>query len=444
MTKLNILLVIPRYETYGGNGKYVMPLGILYVSSYLKKSNIANVYTLNMNHHEGSEEEILKYYFKTFNIQILGIGGLSGEFADINRIARLTKTINSQIKIIVGGGVITADAETAMQAFGIADFGVIGEGEITIIELLKAINNEVPIEEISGLIFLKNGNFIKTEARKEIENLDILPFPDYEGFNYKEYLETNPDMSDEGKKYTQVSIIGGRSCKYNCTFCFHPSGSTYRQRSLDSIFKEIDYLTSNYEISYIALREELFATDNQRVIEFCNRICHYDFDWSIQLRVDSINSELVDILRNTRCRYVFVGIESAHDTVLKSMRKGINLQQIEYALNLLSEAGLNSRSGIIFGDKAETFETVMWTYNWYKNNKSNYRMFLDMIIAFPGSKLYIDACQNGIIPDTVQFLKDGCPIVNTSRLNDVEFDKLIKLVEKENHRTYTVKKYINN
>lgn len=83
-------------------------------------------------------------------------------------------------------------------------------------------------------------------------------------------------MSDEGKKYSQVSVIGGRSCKYNCTFCFHPSGTTYRQRSLDSIFAEIDYLIEHYEISYIALREELFATDNRRVADFCKRMEKYD------------------------------------------------------------------------------------------------------------------------------------------------------------------------
>lgn len=441
MISINVLLVIPRYETYGGNGRYVMPLGILYVSSYLKKSGVSNVYTLNMNHQQGSEKELLKYYFDTYNIQIIGFGGLSGEFIDLYRIMKITKSINPEIKIIVGGGIITADAETAMQAFEIADYGVIGEGEKTIVELLKALSEEVEIKNIAGLIYNENGKFVKTKARDEFQNLDDLPFPDYEGFDYGEYLETNPDTSDEGKKHTQISVIGGRSCKYNCTFCFHPSGSKYRQRSLDSIFKEIDYLTSNYKVSYIALREELFATDNERVAEFCKRVNAYDFDWSIQMRIDSINPQLIEILRGTRCRYVFVGIESAHNNILKSMRKGITQQQIEKALTLLSEAGLNSRSGVIFGDKMETMETALWTYNWYKKYKNYFRMFLDMIIAFPGSNLYVDACKNRIISNPVQFLKDGCPIVNLSKLNDAQFAELVTLIEQENGRNYFVKKY---
>ena len=294
---------------------------------------------------------------------------------------------------------------------------------------------------MDGLIIRKNKKLLMTHKRKEILDLDSLPFPDYEGFKYGEYLRHNPDMSDEGKKYSQVSVIGGRSCKYNCTFCFHPSGTTYRQRSLDSIFAEIDYLVEHYDISYIALREELFATDNRRVADFCERMEKYDFDWSIQLRIDSINKELVDLLRGTRCRYVFVGVESANNEVLKSMRKGITLEQIENALDMLSDAGLNSRSGVIFGDTVETYETAMFTLDWFQKNCNRYRMFVDMIIAFPGSTLYKRACLSGVIPDPVKFLQDGCPIVNVSKMDNRQFADLIHQIEKVNYRKYNVKYY---
>ena len=310
-------------------------------------------------------------------------------------------------------------------------------------ELLVALTkgNDADAEQVDGLIIRKGDRLKVTLKRKEIIDLDSLPFPDYEGFNYGEYLKANPDMSDEGKKYSQVSVIGGRSCKYNCTFCFHPSGTTYRQRSLDSIFAEIDYLVEHYNISYIALREELFATDNRRVADFCKRMENYDFDWSIQLRIDSINQELVDLLKGTRCRYVFVGVESASDEVLKSMRKGINLEQIETALDMLKDAGLNSRSGVIFGDTVETYATAMFTLDWFTQNCNRYRMFVDMIIAFPGSTLYKRACRLGAIPDPVQFLQDGCPIVNVSKMDNREFADLVHKIEKVNCRKYNVKYY---
>lgn len=410
MEKLNVLYVIPRYETYGMANHYVMPMGILYVSAYTKKANIANIFTLNLNHESGEEFDILSSFITAHNIDVFGTGGLSGEYQDIARLVMFARKIKQNIIIIVGGGIMTADPTSTMQALPEADYGIIGEGELTIVELLETLTFHKDISSINGIIYRQKSGLKVTNRRNEIKDLDSLPFPDYKGFKYGEYLKYNPDLSDEGKKYSQVSVIGGRSCKYNCTFCFHPSGSTYRQRSLNSIFSEIDYLIANYPISYVALREELFATDNIRVAEFCNRIEKYNFDWSIQLRIDSVNQELVDLLKNTRCRYVFVGVESANNEVLRSMHKGINLKQIENALEMLRIAGLNSRSGVIFGDSAETYNTAMFTLDWFKANHEKYRMFVDMIISFPGSALYKRACMSGIIPDPVQFLKDGCPI----------------------------------
>lgn len=439
--KRNILYVIPRYQTYGMEGHYVMPMGILYVSAYVKRSGIANVHTLNLNHIEGVESEILRSYIKRYEIDFVGVGGLSGEYSDLARIVSYVNLIDPNVIIQVGGGIMTADPEATMKAMPDVDFGIIGEGEQTSVELIEAITLGRDIANIDGIIYRDENGLKITSQRVEIEDLDSLPFPDYEGFNYAEYLKQNPDLSDDGKKYSQVSVIGGRSCRYNCTFCFHPSGSKYRQRSLDSIFREIDYLVDNYEISYIALREELFATDNERVRQFCDRVKNYNFDWSIQLRIDSINKELVEMLKDTRCRYVFVGVESADDSVLKSMRKGITLSQIEEALDMLKDAGLNSRSGVIFGDSIETIESAQFTLDWFIKNNEKYRMFVDMIIAFPGSVLYKRACKKKIIPDSVQFLKDGCPIVNLSKMSDDEFDSLVGKIEKINYRKYNVKHY---
>ena len=426
--KLNVLYVIPRYETYCMANHYVMPLGILYVSAYVKRAGVAHVHTLNLNHVEGKEFDILASCLTNHQINVVGLGGLSGEYTDISRMAQYVKRINRETYVVVGGGIMTADPKTTMKAMPEVDFGIIGEGELTMTELLAALGTGSNVELVNGLIIRKGSVLKVTPRRKEIVDLDSLPFPDYEGFNYGEYLKANPDLSDEGKNYSQVSVIGGRSCKYNCTFCFHPSGATYRQRSLDSIFAEIDYLVEHYDISYIALREELFATDNRRVADFCRRVKLYDFDWSIQLRIDSINQELVDLLKDTRCRYVFVGVESASDVVLRSMRKGITLKQIEAALDMLKEAGIHSRSGVIFGDTAETYDTALFTLDWYKQHCDRYR-------------IYKRACSSGIITDPVKFLQDGCPIVNASKMDNRQFSDLVCKIEKVNSRKYNVKYY---
>ena len=438
--KPNVLLIVPRYFSTQVCG-YIMPLGLLYVSSSLKKSGVANVYTLNLNHQD-NVEQVLRDIILCKSIDIVGTTGISGQFIEVYPLLKMVKEIKPSIVTVVGGGMITADPVPAMEAFdSLADFGVIGEGENTVSELINAISLDLDKASVNGIIYQEHGDWIITERREDIDDLDSIPFPDYEGFDYDKYLETNDEV-ENGIKYSPVAIIGGRSCKYNCTFCFHPSGSKYRQRSLDSIFLEIDYLVSHYNVNYIALREELFSSDVTRVVDFCERMKSYPLVWSIQLRVDCINDEIVNALVNSNCRYIFLGIESADNRILKSMRKKITIEQVEYALNLTISAGLDTRSTIIFGDSEESMETADNTINWWLENRKKSSIALDMIIAFPGSTIYKVARKNGRIPDPVRFLKDGCPIINLSRnMTDNEYKELVTRISRYNGMSYNIHDY---
>lgn len=422
--KPNVLLIVPRYFSTPVCG-YIMPLGILYVSAAIKASGVCNVFTVNLNHQEEDDETVLRRLIDSNCIDIIGTTGISGQFIEVYPLLQLIKNMYPDIVTIVGGGMITADAEVAMHAFeNLADYGVIGEGEITDVELIDTLANGGDMTKVQGLIFCDNGKWIRTARRPDIMDLDSLPLPDYEGFDYDKYLATNGEYND-GVKYSPVAIVGGRSCKYNCTFCFHPSGSKYRQRSLDSIFAEIDYLIEHFPVNYIALREELFASDLQRVLDFCHRIKDYPLVWSIQLRVDSVCPEMVKALKVSGCRYIFLGIESADNEVLRSMRKHITIEQVEYALDLCISAELDTRSTIILGDVIESNESANRTITWWKEHKHRSSIDIGMIIAFPGSALYNQARKNGRIPDPVKFLHDGCPILNLSqRMDNDDYEKL--------------------
>ena len=441
-SKPNVLLVVPRYFSTQVCG-YIMPLGILYVSAALKASGVANVYTVNLNHQEETDDVVLSRIIAENKIQIVGSGGISGQFIEVLPLMKLIKQINPDVITVVGGGMITADAVPAMDAFeGCVDYGVIGEGEQTIVELVNSLNYKTPIKDVNGLIYKKQQGWEITSRREDTLDLDSLPLPDYAGFDYDKYLSANGEI-ENGIKYSPVAVIGGRSCKYNCTFCFHPSGSRYRQRSLDSIFFEIDYLISHYNVNYIALREELFAADEQRVLDFCDRMKNYpSLVWSIQLRVDSVTERMVRALKESNCRYVFLGIESADNRILKSMRKNITIEQVEHALELTINAGLDTRSTIILGDEVETIETAYKTINWWLEHKKASSIVIDMIIAFPGSTLYKNARKNGRIPDPVKFLNDGCPIINLStHMSDEEYLKLVGDISRHNKIKYNVCNY---
>lgn len=416
MKKLNHLLIIPRFVDRIGEW-YIFPLGIAYISSCLKKEGF-NVFTLNLNSEEGSIYDILKREIEKNDIDIVATGGLSFQYNAINIIVETAKKIKKNLITIVGGGIITSAPEASMQALKYVDYGVIGEGEITICELSHAIEETNGIDKVRGIIYKEKDDCFITSPREEVKDLDSIPYPDYEGFDFKKIMSVAPSMHGINEM-NAITMISSRSCPYRCTFCFHSSGNRFRQRSLDNFFYELDYLVSEYGVKYIFIADELFAYDMKRVKEFCQRIKQYDIKWWAQFRVSEITPGLVKLLKDSNCVTIGFGIESADNRILKSMKKGITIEQTEKALKLVYEAGITIQGGFIFGDKEETLETATNTLNWWKEH-AHYGLSLNFITAFPGTEIYQYARNKGIIEDEVEFIKQGCPTVNLSKMSKEE------------------------
>lgn len=441
INKLNYLLVMPRLVRNTRDG-YGFPLGIAYVSSSMKKAGF-NVTTLNLNHCDGTLYDNLKKRFVNDNINVVMTGALSAQYDMVRPIVETAKKINKNVLTVLGGGIITSDSIVAMEALEDVDVGIIGEGEITSVELCHTLEYGGNLATVDGLIFKKdhkvfdkygvdscgsipqNGsNYIITNSRKEIKDIDSIPWPDYAGFELEKNLAANLGIVGFNESNT-LAMISSRSCPYNCTFCFHTVGRKYRQRSLNGFFEELDYLVSNYKIDSLALSDELFARDISRLEEFCSRIKKYNIKWLGGFRVDDITPEMLPLLKEGNCAAMGFGLESADNRILKSMRKGITVEQTERTLKIVYEAGIPISAGFIFGDIEETLETAYNTLDWWKKHPE-YNISLRLITAYPGTHVYKYACENGIIKDKVKFLRDGCPQVNISKMTDEEFQILTK------------------
>ena len=220
-----------------------------------------------------------------------------------------------------------------------------------------------------------------------------------------------------------ITMTTSRSCPFQCTFCFHTSGSHYRKRSLDNFFEELDLLVEKYHIKYIFVSDELFAINMQRVVEFCARIKPYNIRWWAQFRVSDVTEEMVRILKDSNCVTMGFGLESADDGILRSMNKKIRFEQTEKALALAYQYGLTIQGGFIFGDVEETIDTAKRTLDWWKAH-TEYGITLNFITTYPGTPLYKTALARGIIKDEVKFIRDGCPVVNLSKMTKEEMDWL--------------------
>lgn len=430
---MNILLVLPKIFANLEEVEH-FPIGMAYVSSSLKKAG-HNVHILNLNFENRPVKELLQEYISKYHIDIVETGGLITHYHMVKEVVDTVKEIDSKVYTLVGGGIITGAPEVVMQGIQNADFGVFGEGEITNCEVSRAIEGEIPFSKVDGLIYRKricdkndtSFECYKNQPRKEIEDLDSIPWPDYKGFSLDKMLERSP------KKYVTMST--GRSCVFHCTFCFHTSGQKYRQRSLDGFFKELDYLVDEYGIDNIYITDELFACNQKRLDEFCERIKNYNILWAIQLRVNVANKKMLQQLKDSGCIIISYGLESADDSILASMKKGINIKQIEQALRDSYEVGISAHGAFIFGDINEDLNTVETTLQWWREH-AEYNIGLAMIQVYPGTYLYQYAVENGIIKNELEFIEKECPYINVSKLTDQEYIKLgnelIKLQIKSN------------
>lgn len=428
---MNFLIVMPKGSSSGQTTHdIIFPIGIAYVSAALKASGYS-VFTTNLEFAEGATQEVLQRLIRQHNIDVVCTGGLSRDYRKIQEVLQVSKACKPGILTVVGGGILTADPVPSMNVLQ-PDIGVIGEGEITICELAHALENQLPLNPIAGLIFRnKEGEYVITSPREEIKDINTIPFPDLEGFDYGKYGAQRGGL-----------IVGSRSCPCLCTYCFHPSGRLYRQRTLDNIFQELEYQIATFGIRDFGFSDELFANKKNRIMEFCERIKQYGISWVCALRVSDVDLEMLQAMRAAGCNSICYGLESADDRVLKSMRKNITAAQIENALTWSYEAKIRVIGQFIFGDVSEDRESVQRTLDfWWKHNMQT-EMSLNMIIAYPGSILYKDACANGKIPNKEQFLIDGCPLINLSKLTDQEYQDLFALTEELKLHPHTLAKRV--
>ena len=432
---MNILIVYPKMSRYLG-GHYDVQLGLAYISSTLKAKG-HQITCVNLNHY--SDVSVIKEAVERGNIEVVCTGGQSPLYKQIKSIFDEVREYYPQIITILGGGIITAEPELIYKMIS-PTYGVIGEGEETIAELMEAVEFNNDVSKVAGVIFSdKDGNIIKNSPRAPIANIDQIPFPDFDGFDVEKFLDnqTGSDvyyLHSLDQRPRMLPIISSRGCPYLCSFCFHPIGTRYRQRSLDNFFAELDLLISKYNINCVNVFDELFAVKKERVYEFCRRITEYNIKWLTQMRVNCVDEETLKSLKESGCIFISYGIESVSNAVLKSMKKAIKVEEINRALELTRKVGITIQGNLIIGDPAETSETVKENIRWV-NEHPEYDIGLGFINTYPGTELYFRAIEKGLIKNKEDFLKVGGGALNLTEMPDDQFYKLPLIFEVNNRKT---------
>jgi len=374
-----------------------IPHGLAILANIIRKRLNLNPVFIDINAYRYDEEEV-KSIIKNSAFDIVLIGGLSTVYKYIVELSRFIKLVNPEAKIIAGGYVAMSTPKVLLKNSGI-DIVCTGEGEITIIELLKKLKRNLnsSLDDIPGICYKNKGNkneIIFNAVRPFILNLDKESYlPAYDLLPMEIYL-SNPIVGI-GR---DIDLITIRGCPYKCTFCYQPWGHRPRFHSVDFVVNAIKFLKKSYHIDFISFQDDEFMTDTRRVKEFCEARNRFfpDLLWSCTGRVNVVarNEEVINIMRNSGCTLVSFGFESGSQRMLNNMNKMQTVKMMEMVVKICRKYSLPVPASFIIGMPSENEESCKETVNFcIRNNIPLYSLMF--ATPYPGTQIFDFALKTG-------------------------------------------------
>ncbi len=337
----------------------------------------------------------------------MGINVLTDSRFDAFDIMKSIKDNFPEKLVIAGGPHITLAPEDTMKTISALDISIFGEGEKTVLEIVKNYKKK-NFDDIKGIVYRKGNEIIKTEQRELIMDLDTLPLLDFGMLDLSLYKSFIQDVN--GNQLTPaINLISSRGCPINCNFCSNTRlwGATVRLRSADKFVDEVENLVKQYGYKYFIFYDDTFNIDLERLLRICDLIIEKKLDiaWSCAIRVDQTSEEMFEKIKNAGCTTVNYGVESGNDKIREEVvHKKITREQILKTDKLLSEAGLRGVASFIVGFPGETKEQALDTLAMMKQLKSE--TILNVVRVYPGTRLEIQCRKDGLIPSDFSWAKE--------------------------------------
>ena len=312
---------------------------------------------------------------------IVGIYSMVSMLEDILTFARLMR---DRCDLLVAGGPLPSCSPETFH--GDFDLVVVGEGEETIQEIVRAYEAGLDFSGINGLQYRhpQQGITIRTAKRDLQPHLDQIPFPARHLFQNEKYI----DHWKRKYSYSATSVITTRGCPFSCEFCSNAVfGTTYRERSSENVLDEVEeVLALGYDRIHFA--DDVFTLNKKRMIQICEDILArgLDFKWECLGRVDSIDVATAKAMKKSGCDRILFGIESGDESILKLMNKRISPNQARLAIETAREAGLKTGAFFILCYPGDTDDTVIKTIKFAASLPLDYLSFT-MPYPLPGTML---------------------------------------------------------
>ena len=373
------------------------PLGLCSISAYLKSKgqNVA-VYQQFDQPESKVVEEIL-----SFDPDVVGFSCIDVNMPGALRMAHMVKERKPDAFVVFGGEHPTANWQMVEQPE--IDLVVIGEGEITLAEVLDAMESgSRDFSNIAGLALLDGEKAVRTKERDRIADLGSLPLPDREVLGKTRYLYYGLTPSDIGipaGRLHVASVYLSRGCTFNCRFCTTPNvwGRRWIARPVDGVISEIEKLADK-GINFVYFQDENFLTDLKIVREFCIKKIErgLNMPFSIISRIAHLDDETIDLLHMAGLRHIGVGIESVREETLNEINKGLDLAQTKKRIARLRKSGISVCGLFMIGYPWETEEMIR-EYSPLIRDLGVDSIKIQFLTPFAGTQMYEEAMRDGHI-----------------------------------------------
>lgn len=361
-----------------------------------------------------SNEVQVKEVLEADKYRVIGISCFTDQRAASFRLAKLAKETQPGAMVILGGPHPTFMYRQILEHYPV-DVVVIGEGELTLIDLLNAVKSGTSLKGIPGLAFCKNGEIIVNPTRPRIKNLDILPAPALHHFQQCKYAHLSWYLDTKIAELSDVpvaSIVGSRGCTWNCQFCSTPRawGRRWYSRSPEKIVSEIQYLYQKYGYRFIDFGDDIFTVNRRWTYDLCKQLANLKLPikWGCCTRADTVDLQLLEIMVKAGCVDIGLGVESGSQHIRDNINKRLFSQDIYNAFTWAKSVGLVTDMLLMVGNIGETRETIDETLKLIENVQPDI-VSADIATIFPGTALYDISLREGIITDEFWLTENPAP-----------------------------------
>ena len=413
-----ILLLHP---TYRGRKPNYIPSGLLCVAAILKAKG-HRIQIVDSQVHKYRPREALQAIAK-IDFSLLGIGGISTSYYFWKEFVPLFRQkYGDRIPIMAGGSVASTMPEPFLKFIEV-DAICTGDAEPVVAELTEHLLHHRSLDNLDGIGYRKSKDFvIKPGLRVKDMDSDV-PIPPYDLIDIDDYRISFPPHSahwyyikqnNKRKKALEFMLFSSRGCPYNCFFCSRNFGRQFVQHSVDKFIEHMIFIAKNYSPDFFCIEDELMTMRHDWVVEFCAKYkaSGMDVPYRMNARVDTIDKELLMLLKNSHCFEVDLGIESGSPIILKEMNKRVTVEQNKNAIRWCKEVGLYPSPTMVFGMPSETMETIEETKKFLI--EEDVRTFGSFYAtAYPASLLFQYAISKGMIQNIDEYM---LKVDNASRL----------------------------